>query len=251
MSRLILDAHAHCGLTVPFEELLYEWDRGGIDGGVVFSPVEEVYDRYDPSFTDSPVYRTSRDRVHQYLLDVAYREHVYPYFFVWNDFPSIPVGFAGIKWHRHSNEPLYRYDAPGCEHILNEICSKDLPIVLEEEFRFTLKLIELVAGRTVVIIPHMGGLNGGYKRLLEAGVFDLAHVWVDSALADHSEIYDFAARFGVGRMLFGSDYPFGMPAFEKRKLEDLFDGKDLEAVLFGNLSRLLDASRRGTSRPIP
>jgi len=250
MSHPILDAHAHCGLTVPFEELLYEWDRGGIDGGVVFSPVEEVYDRYDPSFVDSRAYHHSRERVHKYLLDVAYREHVYPYFFVWNDFAAIPAGFVGIKWHRHRDEPLYQYGAPGCELIVNEICARGLPVVLEEEFRFTLKFIELIGGRTVVIIPHLGGLNGGYERLREAGVFDLDNVWVDSALAGRSEIDDFATRHGVGRILFGSDYPFGVPAFEKRKLEDLFGANHLEAVLFGNLLKLLDASRLRASRPV-
>lgn len=243
MSYPVLDAHTHCGLTVPFGEIADEWERGEIDGGVVFSPVEEIYDRYDFSFTDSQAYRKSRDRVHKYLLDAACREHVYPYFFVWNDFPAIPDGFAGIKWHRHSNEPLYQYDASGCELIINEICTRRLPIVLEEEFRFTLKFIDRIAGRTVVIIPHMGGLNGGYERLRDAGVFTTGNVWADTALAHHSEIADFATRYGVDRLLFGSDYPFGVPALEKRKVEDIFSGNDREAVLSGNLLRVLDLRR--------
>lgn len=68
MDDLVLDGHAHCGLTVPFEQIAYEWQTGEIQGGVIFSPVEEVYDRYDSSFTDSEEYRRSRSRVHKYLL---------------------------------------------------------------------------------------------------------------------------------------------------------------------------------------
>ena len=65
MDDLVLDGHAHCGVTVPFEEIAYEWQTGGIHGGVIFSPVEEIYDRYDPSFKDSQGYRHSRSRVHR------------------------------------------------------------------------------------------------------------------------------------------------------------------------------------------
>jgi predicted TIM-barrel fold metal-dependent hydrolase len=227
---------------IRFEEIRSQWDRGAIDGGVVFSPVEEIYDRFDPSFTDSEVYRQSRDRVHSYLLDVVAREHVYPYFFVWNDFPAVPHGFRGIKWHRHSNEPVYRYEAEGCQRILDEICARRLPIVLEEEFRLTLQFVERIAGRTVVIIPHMGGLNGGYERLRSSGIFALENVWADTALAHSAEITDFADRYGVEKLLFGSDYPFGLPAEEKLKVEGLFTGADRKAVLSGNLLRLLAPS---------
>lgn len=239
MRHLVLDAHTHCGLTLPFGELREQWDHGGIDGGVVFSPVEEIYDRFDPSFTDSQAYQESRDRVHSYLLDVVSRAHVYPYFFVWNDFSPVSPGFLGIKWHRHSNEPVYHYESEKCRKILDEICGRSLPIVLEEEYRYTLQFVERIAGRTVVIIPHMGGLNGGYQRLRSAGIFALENVWADTALAYHGEIDDFARRYGTDRLLFGSDYPFGTPASEKQKVEQLFTGRKREAVLSGNLLRLL------------
>lgn len=87
---LVLDAHTHCGYTVPFEEIEREWSRGNIDGGVVFSPVEEIYDRYDPFFTDSAEYAKSRRSVHRYLLGIAQRPNIFPYFFIWNDFAPIP-----------------------------------------------------------------------------------------------------------------------------------------------------------------
>jgi predicted TIM-barrel fold metal-dependent hydrolase len=237
--ELVLDGHTHSGFTVPFEELEREWRKGGIDGGVVFSPVEEIYDRYDPRFTDSEEFKLSRTAVHQYLLQVAARKNVYSYFFVWNDFASVPEGFVGIKWHRHAGEPTYNYDTPECQTVLDEICRRRLPIVLEEEFGNTLNFISRIDSRTVIIIPHMGGLNGGYRRLKEAGVFEREDIRVDTALATRGEIADFAESYGVERMIFGSDYPFGVPAHEKRKVTNLFTGKDLDLVLSGNLLQLL------------
>ena len=242
MKHTALDAHTHCGYTVPFEDLAREWRRGDISGGVVFAPVEEIYNRYDPRFTDSEEYRHSRRQVHNYLLGKAREHRVFPYFFVWNDFPSIPEGFVWIKWHRHADEPVYAYHSEGCDRIIDEICSRQLPVVLEEEFVHTLEFIKRIAERTVVIIPHMGGLNGGYHRLKRAGVFDSPYVWVDTALAAPYEITDYAENYGVDRLLFGSDYPFGLPAPEKQKVTALFSGDDLSAVIGGNLQRLLKIS---------
>jgi hypothetical protein len=239
MDHLILDGHTHCGLTLRIEGLRKEWERAGIDGGVVFSPVEEIYDRYDPLFYDSAAYQEGRKAVHTYLLAVGGEENIYPYFFVWNDFLSVPQGFLGVKWHRHPGEPVYAYETSACTRLIDEICAKRLPVVLEEEFANTLRFIETVSERTVVIIPHMGGLNGGYYRLKRAGIFDNPLVWVDSALAGYSEIEDFAGSYGVDRIIFGSDYPFGVPAHEKEKLYEIFDGDDLAMVLSGNLLRLL------------
>ncbi|HMK35327.1 MAG TPA: amidohydrolase family protein, partial [Desulfomonilaceae bacterium] len=151
----------------------------------------------------------------------------------------VPEGFRGIKWHRHADEPVYAYGSAQCERIIDEICGRRLPVVLEEEFHNTLNFIKSIAERTVVIIPHMGGLNGGYTRLKHAGVFESQCVWVDTALAHPREIEDFSTRYGVSRILFGSDYPFGIPLSEKRKIEAGFSGDDLNAVIGGNLQRLL------------
>ncbi|MCL6559398.1 MAG: amidohydrolase family protein [Firmicutes bacterium] len=235
---LALDSHAHCGLTLPLEELRPLWNEAGIDGGVLFSPVEEIYDRNNRNFTDSERYRQSREKVHAYLEGLI-SEHIFAYWFVWNDFKTPPACFSGVKWHRHSNEPRYRYDAKECEAFINHICNLRLPIVLEEEFHHTLELVKRIAGRTPVIIPHFGGLNGGYERLKAAGLFENPSVYVDTALAAPYEISDFAADYGVDRILFGSDFPFGEPAYERYKVERIFSGKDLEKVLARNLLALL------------
>lgn len=235
---LALDAHAHCGLSLTYARLKRLWDDGNIEGGVLFAPVEEIYDRYDGSFVDSPFYRESRDKVHAYLKSLQ-SSRVFTYWFVWNDFVLPETGFDGVKWHRHSNEPKYKYDSPECHRFLEHVCKVRLPIIIEDELHYTLDLVKRIDQRTIVIIPHFGGLNGGYYQLKSAGLFDNPQVYVDTALASSMEIADFARHYGVERILFGSDFPFGDPAYERYKVESLFDGQDLKNVLSGNLLRML------------
>lgn len=227
---MILDAHVHCGLTLPFERVHSRWVAGGIGGGLLISPVEEVYDRYDYSFTDSEYYAKSRQAVHRYLLSLD-RPNLYRLWFVWNDFAVPEKGFSGIKWHRHSYEPNYNYASPACEVFIQHAVKEQLPILLEEEFHNTLEFVERIDGRTIVIIPHMGGLNGGYQSLKRAGIFDRDNIFVDTALGSEGEIANFVRSYGSDRIMFGSDYPFGDPASEKRKVERLFEGEELEKIL--------------------
>lgn len=235
---LVLDSHAHCGLTLPFERLASLWASGGIDGGVLISPVEEVYDRYDPYFTDNKAYQTSRQQVHKYLKSLM-DKYIFAHWFVWNDFAYPQEEFIGIKWHRHYDEPKYRYDATECKEFLEYICGRGLLIMIEDELHHTLNLIERIDNRIPIIIPHCGALNGGYKQLKRFGVFEKPNVYVDTALATPFEIEDFASNYGVERILFGSDYPFGVPANERYKVEEVITGQDLEKVLSGNLLKLL------------
>ncbi|NMB41424.1 MAG: metal-dependent hydrolase [Firmicutes bacterium] len=236
---LVLDAHAHCGLTLPMDVLQPRWQQGNIDGGVIFSPVEEIYDRYDPYFVDDESYRKSREKVHSYIESLI-SEHIYGYWFVWNDFALPGEPFVGIKWHRHSNEPKYKYDTEKCRDIIEHICTRRLPVVLEEEFHHTLEMVEKINNRTIIIIPHFGALNGGYSRLKEADLFENPMIFVDTALASPGEIKDFAADYGVQRILFGSDFPFGEPARERLKVERIFTGKKRKKVLGENLLELLE-----------
>ncbi|MGI6308059.1 MAG: amidohydrolase family protein [Dethiobacteria bacterium] len=235
---MIIDAHAHCGLTLPFEKLRPYWETANIDGGVLFAPVEEIYDRYDYNFTDSPSYRQSRKKVHTYLESLQ-RENIFTFWFVWNDFTYPPESFAGIKWHRHSSEPEYDYSSEKYRQCLEFICSKKLPIIIEEELHHTLELLKVINRRTTVIIPHLGMLNGGYENLKRAGVFENPTVYVDTALAGSTDMQDFVSNYGIDRILFGSDFPFGIPANERLKVERIFSGTEREKVLGQNLLALL------------
>ncbi len=235
---LVLDSHVHCGRGLPFEVLQPRWEKSGIKGGVLFSPAEEIYERHNHSFFDSAAFQDSRQKVHRYLESLR-GDLIHIYWFVWNDFQFPGDKFSGVKWHRHSNEPRYDYDSEKCLAFVEHICLRKMPVILEEEFENTFRLVEMIGGRTPVIIPHMGGLNGGYHRLQKAGLFEEPSIYADTALASSREISDFAGLYGTDRLLFGSDFPFGEPSRERFKVEKLFEGEELEQLFSGNLQRLL------------
>jgi len=105
--------------------------------------------------------------------------------------------------------------------MTDAICRKNLPIVLEETFDRTLKFIEQISGRTPVIIPHLGLLNGGFERLHAAGVWEAANVYADTALAGIVEINTFLEKYGADRLIFGSDSPFGHPGSQLDRLQSM------------------------------
>ena len=247
MPPKIIDAHAHCGvidrsMAQTFED--YKQALAGTDiGGVaLFSPVLEIYDRYDDDFTDTPAWRKRRRESNAHLLTLKSADPtVFPYFFIWNDFDVEPLspGYLGIKWHRHAGEPVYHYDDPKCRVALNAIRDRNLPVVLEEEFDNTLRFVQDLADGITVIIPHLGMLNGGFRAIVETGLWELKNIWADTALASREEIREYIRCYGHHRLLFGSDFPFGRPSAELRKVRNLGLDPEVEAaVLGGNFIRL-------------
>lgn len=245
----IIDSHIHCGIqnvSQPFTDIQPLLNDAGIGGACLFAPVEDIYYRYEPTFDDNAEWRQCRARAHDYLLEVtAANKDIFPYYFVWNDFlvEELERGFVGIKWHHHAGEPSYYYDDPACGLMIDAICRRRMPIVLEETFEQTLNFVETIDGRTPVIIPHLGMLNGGFRRLLDAGIWEDNTVYADTALAGRGEMADFVARYGPDRLLFGSDYPFGDPGGQlKRLLSVGLAGRLMEKVCADNILRLLNAA---------
>ena len=251
----IIDCHLHCGV----QNVSWGWEQkrpllqaAGIRGVGIIPPVEDVYDRADPGFTDTPAWQACRRRAHRYLLDLQDPEiKFYPYFFVWNDFAWEDLGpeYVAIKWHRHPDEPQYQYDHPRCREFLQVVRDRGLPILLEESFDNTRLFLEKLAPDLPVVIPHLGGLNGGYSRLRDAGVWDRPHTYTDSSTADLAEIEDFLGRYGSRRLLFGSDHPFGEPQIELAKILDLNLPEDqARAVLGDNFRRIYGSGCAGRAK---
>ena len=243
----VIDAHAHCGILdrswpqslEAYAQQAAETDIGGV---ALFSPVMEIYDRYDARFVDTPAWRLRRKESNAYLLTLKPAElTVYPYFFIWNDFAvdQLTPAHCGIKWHRHADEPLYCYDDPRCRSALAEIRRRGLPVVLEEELDHTVRFIRELADGITVIIPHLGMLNGGFRSIAEAGLWAQENVWADTALASRDEIGQYLRCCGHQRLMFGSDFPFGDPHSELQKVCSLNLEAAVEAaVLGGNFIRL-------------
>jgi hypothetical protein len=241
----IIDCHLHCGV----QQVSWGWEHkqpllmaAGIRGVGIIPPVEDVYDRLDPQFIDTPAWQACRRRAHQYLLGLQDPEiEIFPYFFVWNDFVWEDLGpeYVAIKWHRHPDEPRYQYDQPRCREFLQVVRERGLPILLEESFENTLFFLERLAPDLPVIIPHLGALNGGYGPLKAAGVWERPQTYADTSTADLPEIEDFLGRYGSNRLLFGSDHPFGEPQSELAKIRSLdLPADQARAVLGENFRRV-------------
>lgn len=250
----IIDSHIHCGnqnMRLPFEVVQGYLREGGIDGACLFAPVEDVYDRDDDHFKDSIAWIKCRQSANEYLLKLQQSQtDIYAYYFVWNNFKKEELGrgYRGVKWHRHEDEPVYHYDDPLCETFLQEVYNLQLPILLEESFENTRYLIKRIKGRTPVIIPHLGMLNGGFEALFRSGMWDDETIYADTALAPSWDITRFLDQYGSGRLLFGSDFPFGSPGQELQKLLRLPLGpEDLEKVVGWNFLRLIKAVPQGAS----
>jgi uncharacterized protein len=249
MTYQIIDCHVHTGVrnvSWPWETVRPWLEAAGIAGAAVIPPVEDIYDRYDPDFTDSPNWQAGRRAAHRYLLDLLRNPSqagldIFPYFFVWNDFAVEELGpeYVAIKWHRHGDEPVYHYDDPRCRQFLQAVKERRLPILLEETLENTLFFLEELAGDHPVIIPHLGGLNGGYVPLDRHGVWGRVNIYADTSTAALPEIKDFLRRYGRDRLLFGSDYPFSQPRTELDKILSLnLPEADTRAILGDNFRRL-------------
>lgn len=136
MRCAVIDAHAHCGRQERYPPQAIEDYYAAVQGSdilgvVVFPPVLEIYDRYDPAFEDSPQWREGRRKANEYLLTLeGYGLAVFPFFFIWNDFAvdQLTPAHRGIKWHRHGDEPRYHYDDPRCQRAIEGIRQRNLPV---------------------------------------------------------------------------------------------------------------------------
>ena len=248
---MIIDAHVHCGIQDKFPPQSYDdyfsvISGSGIIEAVMFPPVMEVYDRYDPDFTDTAQWKNRRKAANEYILNIGTTDlPVTPYFFIWNDFAvdQLTSQHKGIKWHRHSDEPVYHYDSPRCRQAVDEIKSRNMPVVFEEEFDNTVRFIEQIAKDVRVIIPHMGMLNGGYGAIKRHGLWARPNVYADTALASVYEITDYINEYGIDRIIFGSDFPFGDPKRELQKIMHLQIPQEQKEIICGlNIQQLLAES---------
>jgi predicted TIM-barrel fold metal-dependent hydrolase len=91
----------------------------------------------------------------------------------------------------------------------------------------------------------LGLLNGGFQAVAESGLWERRNVWADTALASRYEILEYLRHYGHSRLLFGSDFPFGSPSAELRKVRSLELDPDVEAaILGGNFIRLQKERKR-------
>lgn len=213
----IIDEHVHCGNNVhkSFTPTDIKQDLGeaGAQGAVIFAFPEDIY-RIEDS-------REWRIRANNYVLEVSRsaEEDLYPFYFVWNDYiiPENLSDYAGIKWHRHWDEPKYDYDDPRCHKMLKAINDLNLPVVIEEEYGDTVRFVKDNPGLSI-IIPHMGNANGGSDQM--DVFFDNTNVYFDTSVASPDAIKRILDNVGDKRVIFGSDVSgTRVPFFNFTKVE--------------------------------
>jgi uncharacterized protein len=232
----IIDSHTHWGpsvalhISVSTGEILRQAQQNGVDRIVVFPfPSQALAD----------------EGVNEELLNEA--DHVpqfIPYYYIPDDLRPIPLGkgFYGGKWHwtRGVSDCSSSYEVledPALPVFLEESEAIGLPLVIEEELRFTVELVRR-SGKLNLIIPHLGLLGGNPLDFLAAFRRD-DHVFFDTALAQPQTILRFVQEVGAERVIFGSDIPFGTMATELKKVLSLpISDQEREAILGGNIRRL-------------
>ena len=248
MRFAVVDAHAHCGKEDRYPpqaiEDYYAAVKGSdILGVVVFPPVMEIYDRYDPAFKDTPQWQEQRRKANNYLLTLdGWGLVVFPFFFMWNDFAveQLTPAHRGIKWHRHGNEPRYHYQDPQCELAIEAIRRRNLPICLEEEWSHTLHFINELAPDLKIIIPHCGLLNGGFERFCRDGIWERPNIFTDTSLVSSSDHHDVCETLWIQQDHVRVRFPFGDPVQECQKILKLeLPAGAKEALLMANVQSLL------------
>ena len=243
----VIDAHVHCGKqfgNLTFENVSALLKRARVDAACMFPPVEEIYDRYNPHFRDTPEWSQKRQAANDYLLSLFRSgKPLFPYYFVWNDFKTseLEKEYFGVKWHRHPDEPEYNYDDPKCAEFIDKVIRKNLPIVLEESLQNTVRFIKELAPDATVIIPHLGALNGSFEALEREGIWELPNVYADTALASSFTIKRYIKKYPIEKLMFGSDYPFGYPESEIAKIYELgLPLREQELILGKNIIALFN-----------
>jgi len=243
----IIDAHVHIGRRhLPMEVVKGVLDRAGVDRAVIFA---------DPESPDIP-------GDNQYVLEMAeYHGHI-PFIYIGGNaysqnrpFPHLPEPealepYRGIKWHcwftpGHDSGGAYLgmddsqiHDAltePRMSALMEKVMGMGIPVNFEEHFDVTVQFVDLYPD-IKIILPHMGGLNGGSQRIL-AAVGHKDNVRFDISLAGISE--GLIREFGSHKFLCGSDYPYGSPSWSIDRVYKLKVGeKEKKAVFSGNILSL-------------
>jgi predicted TIM-barrel fold metal-dependent hydrolase len=170
-----------------------------------------------------------------------------PYYYIPESMKPIPdKGFYGGKWHwmRGVQDCSSNYEVledPKLGKFIEASERIDLPIVFEEELRFTETFIRKTKNLKI-IIPHLGMLGGNPIDFLNT-FRARENVYFDTALASPDTVMNFIEKIGYERILFGSDIPFGTMKWELEKILSLPIGDDKkEWILSKNLRRLIGLS---------
>ena len=230
-SLKIIDCHVHLGYALTRDEILDSMQKYGIEKAVVFAfPTEAAHD----------------SRVNDLVLTQSRVAKVFiPFFYVMDDL-KLPLSFEefrGVKWHwvrgvAHMQSNLSVLIDPSFKSFVDKVLEADVPVILEEDFEFTVNFVAKAEG-VKVIIPHMGLLGGSPKMFIDR-FKNVEDVYFDTSLASSDVILEGIKALGANRIVFGSDMPFGEQGRELDKILKLdIADDDKRKILYDNLAKLL------------
>ena len=243
----VIDGHVHVGRRhLPLAQINEILAKAGADRAVIFA---------DPESSDIP------DDNRYVLESVEVSDHI-PYFYIGGNaystnrpFPELPdpkdlAPYKGIKWHcwftpghdfggtklgMNSDQVDGVLTEPRMTALMDKVREMDIPVNFEEHFDITVRFAEIYSD-VKIIIPHMGGLNGGTERILDALRYK-DNVHYDVSLAGLSP--SLVKSMGAEKFICGSDYPYGSPAWTIDRIKKMnIDDEEKEAILSGNVLRL-------------
>jgi len=122
--------------------------------------------------------------------------------------------------------------------FLRDLNELGKPIVIEEDFVFTKRFVEVI-DNSPVIIPHLGLVSGDPAKFLKA-FGDFNNIYFDTALASKNLIEKFYKELGSEKLIFGSDIPFGKMKDELGKILALnLPKKEIQMILRENVLKLI------------
>ncbi|MDD5706933.1 MAG: glycoside hydrolase family 127 protein, partial [Kiritimatiellae bacterium] len=252
----IIDGHVHVGnsllpgVKTYTKDLMWkELREVNASGAVIMAFPEDIYRRNNTA--------EERNAANEYVLAVAKGEpDIYPLYTVWTDYiiPTNLDQYAGIKWHRHDNEPKYDYDTPACKAFQAAIKKLNLPVLLEEEFEPTVRFIKDNPELTV-IIPHIGESNGGIDKM--DVFFDNPKVYFDISGMETKVIRHTYDAVGAKRLIFGTDHSatpkwekLTLPVSIKRTTDVGLPEAELALIFSSNVERLFGRrAESGSAQP--
>lgn len=245
---MIIDAHAHVdvvpalGWIDPPEKLIGLMDVAGVDRACVMTYTEAP--QFNPRALEDIAEAVARypDR----LIGFARLHPWYPEAVDLLERSVRELGMKGLKLH-----PVGTLSHPASEQtvrLLRRAGELGVPVLFHcgDEPMATPRAIALGAAKapeTTVVLGHMGG----YFHVDEAIAVAEEHPNVlleTSAMPYPRKIGEAVRRLGAERVLFASDGPGCRPRLELEKVRQArLTDAEAEAVLSGNISRLLEGVR--------
>lgn len=223
-------------------DLLSQCDEAGISGALVQSvattpaQVRSINEFIAKTVAEQPDRLVGFGTLHPESTDIqADVEHL------------LSLGLKGVKLH--PDIQAFALNDPRCMNLF-EACADRLPFLIHAgdsryEYSNPAQIIPVLNAfpKTTVIAAHLGGFSV-WEEAADAFCGKYEQLFVDSSSCMFwlplDRYFKIIRRYGIERVLFGSDYPMWTPQAELKKFLTLpFTETELEKILYQNAKALL------------